>query len=123
MHTATRPVLLAPPTNPSVPTLERELFSSYVAGAQYHVDAALIATIPPGARLVPVREPSNDWDPDAVRLYFGRTFVGYVPAERARHVRRLLDAGTPVWPTVVLVDESRLFVKLSVRVPDPDPAT
>jgi len=56
-----------------------------LAGASYRGDALQDDAFSPGRRLVLVREPENEYDPDAVAVYDAsqRLQAGYVPAELA----------------------------------------
>jgi hypothetical protein len=56
-----------------------------LAGASYRADALQDDGFAPGRRLALVREPENEYDPNAVAIYDAerRLHAGYVPAEVA----------------------------------------
>jgi HIRAN domain-containing protein len=56
-----------------------------LAGASFRADALQDDGFAPGRRLVLVREPENEYDPNAVAIYDAerRLHAGYVPAEVA----------------------------------------
>jgi hypothetical protein len=60
-----------------------------VAGASYRLEALQDDAFEPGRRLVRVREPENEHDPNAVGIWDAerRVQAGYVPAEVAAEVR------------------------------------
>jgi hypothetical protein len=59
-----------------------------LAGASYRGDALQDDAFAPGRRLVLVREPENEHDPNAVGIWDAeRVQAGYVPAEVAAGVR------------------------------------
>jgi HIRAN domain len=60
-----------------------------LAGASYRAEALQDDAFAPGRRLVLVREPENEHDPNAVAVYDAarRLQAGYVPAEVAPEVR------------------------------------
>jgi hypothetical protein len=60
-----------------------------VAGASYRLEALQDDAFEPGRRLVLVREPENEHDPNAVGIWDAerRVQAGYVPAEVAAEVR------------------------------------
>ncbi len=47
------------------------------------------------AELIP--EPDNQYDPNAIAIYFEGTHVGYVPASKCAKVKKLMDSGTIVY--------------------------
>jgi hypothetical protein len=60
-----------------------------LAGASYRGDALQDEAFAPGRRLALVREPENEYDPNAVAVYDAerRLQAGYVPAEVAPELR------------------------------------
>ena len=60
-----------------------------LAGASYRADALQDEAFAPGRRLVLVREPANEHDPNAVAVYDAerRLQAGYVPADVAPELR------------------------------------
>ena len=69
-----------------------------VAGAQYYVEDLQKLLGPPrlGGHFIPtpvqfLREPTNEYDPNAIVIRVNDTRLGYVPRERARHIAPILD--------------------------------
>lgn len=60
-----------------------------LAGASYRADALQDEVFAPGRRLALVREPENEYDPNAVAVWDAnrRLQAGYVPAEIAPELR------------------------------------
>jgi hypothetical protein len=52
----------------------------------------------PGARVRLVRDPNDEFDPNAVAVYddTGQHLAGYVNNQKARILSRLIDSGTPI---------------------------
>jgi len=77
-------------------------FDFMVAGAAYENRSATIARlVSEDTRVYLVREPSNQYSPNAVLVILGNGLdVGYVPEIDARHLAPLLDAGAKQVATV-----------------------
>ncbi len=70
------------------------VMNCHVAGAS-HVEGMkeLITKLKPGMRLKLIREPENEYDSMAVRLYWGNTRIGYLPRRNNEVIARLMDYG------------------------------
>lgn len=70
----------------------------YIAGVQYHEMKNVIGTLEEGDSLDLIPEPSNKYDPNAVRIevmHLGASvMLGYVPRKFSPEVRAALDIGT-----------------------------
>jgi hypothetical protein len=74
------------------------VYVSQLRGQAYHRMGCTDGDFHPGARVALVREPDNEFDPDAVAVYddTGRHLAGYVDNQKARLLSRLIDSGAPV---------------------------
>ncbi|GMV38330.1 MAG: hypothetical protein AMXMBFR64_00460 [Myxococcales bacterium] len=77
------PALAAPPRASDI-LLER----FFVAGLRYHDGVRVAPLVLPGDAVLLEAEPTNRWDPQAVRLLWGDAMLGYVP----RHLNRAMSA-------------------------------
>ena len=57
---------------------------------------AVWSSLAVGQQLTRVREPLNEYDPDAVAVYRGKDKLGYVPRAENSVVARMLDRGESV---------------------------
>lgn len=82
--------------NPKSRTSWRFGLHSFALRGTGHYEAAVKAgRFSPGASVRLVREPSNEYDPNAVAVYAetGKRKAGYVPKGQAKRLARMLDAG------------------------------
>ncbi|MGM9508131.1 restriction endonuclease [Larkinella sp. GY13] len=64
-----------------------------VAGVKHHEALVVWALLKEGSQLNLVREPENQFDSKAVKVLFGHTMLGYIPARKAGTVSRYMDEG------------------------------
>ncbi len=71
------------------------LHSFALRGTGYYEAAVKAGRFSPGAPVRLVREPSNEYDPNAVAVYAetGKRKAGYVPKGQAKRLAKMLDAG------------------------------
>jgi hypothetical protein len=91
----------------------------YVAGVQFHELKSISDKIEPGANLQLVQEPTNQYDPNAVRIEFMNFMLGYVPKKFSAMVAGYMTVET-VTCTVIAIDMKRktyeqLEVELTVE--------
>ncbi len=103
-----------------------ELIVTPVAGANRHLSTSLLLTLMRGKRLDMVREPSNQYDTNAIRLDAEIHMVGsgqdqlikcgYIPASLSPMISALIDHGYDLECVVDYVDEvgRSLVVSLSM---------
>jgi hypothetical protein len=67
-------------------------------GQAYHQMGCRAGDFRPGAEVRLVRDPDDEFDPDAVAVYddTGRHLAGYVSNQKARILSRLIDSGQPI---------------------------
>ena len=73
--------------------IQKLLLDHAIAGVQHHVTSDFLRALHEGDVLALVREPSNAYDPNAVRIDRDGTKLGYVPATYSALVAGLLDSG------------------------------
>lgn len=81
------------PASRRLPTLG--LYAFRVRGVSYHADQVRAGNFKPGTRVLLVREPDNEHDPNAVavRSVRGGHLAGYVNQQNAARIAKRLDAG------------------------------
>lgn len=69
-----------------------------------------------------VREPDNSHDPFAVRVCFGKLFLGYLPKQVARTVAPNMDQGTNLSAQFVSLNKSPYYdlVGMTIRIVQAD---
>jgi len=74
------------------------VYVSQLRGAAFHRLGCTAGDFRPGARVHLLREPANEFDPDAVAVYdgTGRYLAAYVNNQKARLLSRLIDSGQPL---------------------------
>lgn len=82
---------LPAPTSPAVRRVP--LVDAFIAGYQFHDGPDVEPRLRVGDALTLVRDPENTHDPQAIRLLWGDTMVGFVPRRRNDALSRLLDHG------------------------------
>lgn len=71
----------------------RLLLDHAIAGVQHHTTADYLKNLRENEVLNLVREPNNQYDPNAIRVEHNGTKLGYVPATYSGIVAGLLDSG------------------------------
>jgi len=68
--------------------------SFYIAGVQYHEMNKVLDILDDGMELTLVPEPTNKYDPNAVRIEFDDTMLGYIPKQFSSEIAGALELGT-----------------------------
>lgn len=87
----------------------------FVAGVAHHQRLHDLGTLAKDERLTLAREPTNEWDKNAVKILRGDRLIGYVPAETSRWVSRILAAGHRMRATVSDVQHFNVAVVLHIE--------
>lgn len=67
-----------------------------IVGMNHRQSEQFVAALPAGEPLTLIREPTNQYDPNAIQVWARDRHVGYVKATQARTLARHIDAnGTP----------------------------
>ena len=77
-------------------TLARmDIYAFRARGVTHYEDAITAASLSPGSKVRLVREPDNEYDPNAIAIYSGRGVgpLGYVNKQNAARLAKALDAG------------------------------
>lgn len=62
------------------------------------------------------RCPDNEYDPQAIALYFGEDQVGWVPREWNLIISRLMDAGKGFFCRIVKIHNKNRWVKIDAKI-------
>lgn len=71
---------------------ESKKIEFFIAGVQHHDSYKVLHNIKVDDFLQMVLEPTNKYDPNAVRLYFNDTMIGFVPARLSAEVSALVTS-------------------------------
>jgi hypothetical protein len=111
--------------NPSA--IWEETIRSVIVGTHYRGTAAVaaVARLKPGDRVLLVREPTNDVDPQAVAVWHGKMHLGYLPksahgqfypilGDRQElaatvYAEAIMDAKPPILPRIEIAEEPDLL--------------
>lgn len=95
-------------------------FEFYVAGVKFHELKHCINEVKVGDILMMVLEPSNKYDPNAVRLEFSgenRVYmVGYVPAKMSASVSASIMTGSPKCTVTEVNPTNKSWEQLKVEI-------
>ena len=88
--------LLVSPSDRRLP--RAGIFVSQLRGEAYHQAGCRAGDFSPGTSVCLVREPENEYDPNAIAVFdgTGKHLAAYVNKQKARTLSRLIDAGKPV---------------------------
>lgn len=75
-----------------------------MAGLRYHDGVRVAPQVLPGDAVLLEAEPTNRWDPQAVRLLWGDAMLGYVPRRLNRAMSAILLQGGHLVARVAAVD-------------------
>lgn len=94
----------------------------YIAGAQFHDLPKVVGEMSLDDRLKLVPEPTNKFDPYAVRIERGDTFLGYIPKTHSGLVSAALKEGKELTCTVTeLNPEAKPWLMCFVLVEEVEP--
>lgn len=78
----------------------------YIAGVKFHDLPRHIRDLEKGTELTLVPEPTNPYDPNAVKIFWGEIFCGYVPAKFSAEISGLIEIGVELSCVVTQVNVS-----------------
>lgn len=81
---------------------ESKKYEFYIAGVQHHDIYKVMDRMKEEDFLSVVLEPSNKYDPNAVRLEFFDTMIGYVPAKISADVSALIMSDEGLWSCKII---------------------
>ena len=91
-------------------------FISNLAGVQHYAEAESFRRMQPGHRLDLVPDPSNTYDPDAIKVMVGDNLVAYVKKGHSTAIASALRAGEPVECTLDRASINGVIREVLVRV-------
>ncbi len=74
---------------------DAETFHTKIVGVSFEGRQDMLAGLREGAELELIRQPENEYDPNAIAVRFGNLHVGYIRKEIAREIASIFDEGTP----------------------------
>ena len=80
----------------------KDLYTFYVAGVQFHELKKCIQNVKEDDVLTINPEPTNKYDPNAIRIEFNEFMIGYVPKKFSSEVSAALEVNEDL---VCIVDE------------------
>lgn len=84
------------------PDMKYSIVGTNFCGAEA---AALLKTTTPGTPIDLVREPTNEFDPNAVAVYIGDQKVGYIARKLNVTLSKFIDDNGEAWPRGMTFDE------------------
>lgn len=103
--------------------MEKETFEFYVAGVQHHELFRCIDEIAEGSQIFMVPEPSNHFDPNAVRLeWFSLNhdediMIGYVPGKISASVSAFIETSNdPICVATAITPTAKPWQQLKVII-------
>ncbi len=100
-----------------LPKREIFLLDIVVAGTTFcPIVQELVPTLLPDTVLRMVRQPQNEYDENAIAIYYEEYRIGYVPQELNLVISRLMDAGKEFYVRVVLVKKIHEWVRISAKL-------
>ena len=96
-----------------------EKFEFFIAGVQFHQAKTVINEIEVGDEILMEPEPSNKYDPNAIKLMYGDTMLGYVPAKFSGSVSAFLEtADDPICEITYVNPKAKTYEQLKVIIKD-----
>lgn len=68
----------------------------YIAGVQFHELHTVIKTLEDGTELELIPEPTNQYDPNAIRIEFKEVMLGYVPKRFSAEISAWMEMAQTV---------------------------
>lgn len=94
--------------------------NSYIAGIPHRFgsDVDLELIVRPGSTITTQREPNNPHDKNAIRLYSGKVFIGFIPKSDNLPIAKHIDSGGSAIVRVTNVDPSDKWrgAKINIRL-------
>lgn len=67
--------------------------SFYIAGVRFHELDNVINDIAEGDNLALIPEPSNKFDPNAIKVEYRQAMIGYIPKKHSSEVAAMIEVG------------------------------
>ena len=88
----------------------------FIAGVQHHQLHKVLAELQLGTKLDLVPEPTNKFDPNAIRIQYKDTMCGYVPKRFSSEISAALEVGTLTCTIITLNKTSRPWEQCEVEI-------
>ena len=88
----------------------------YVAGVKFHKLNTCIKEIKVGDELTLTPEPYNKFDPNAIKILYNNTMIGYVPAKLAAEVLASIETSYVRGIVEEVTPENKTWEQLKVRI-------
>ena len=96
-----------------------EKYEFFIAGVQFHQAKTVINELEIGDELEMLPEPSNKFDPNAIKLMYGETMLGYVPAKFSGSVSAFLEtAEFPLCKLTFIEPRNKTYEQLKCIIKD-----
>ena len=92
------------------------LHEFFVAGVKFHELHTVIKEVETGERLTLEPEPTNPYDPNAVRIYRGEVMLGFVPKKFSAEVTAEIEIGSPYCVVTEVTPSAKPWNQLKVRI-------
>lgn len=92
----------------------------FIAGVQHHDLHKVIKNLSVGDLLDLVPEPTNKYDPNAVRIEYDGTMCGYVPKKFSSEVSAMFEYGDPICIIKTLDPSAKPWEWCEVTITDAD---
>lgn len=102
---------------PKKPVCTLVLAECYVAGVQYATNRKVVCALPNTCSLRVKPEPENQFDPNALALYYGTIKLGYIPSKYNKIPQYLMLSGKRL--SVTLIERQTnvpLWEALKIRI-------
>ena len=83
---------------------QKILLETYIAGYQYHDGKIIEKLLKPGTSLNIVREPQNQYDCNAIAIFFQNIKIGYIPASDNTVLANMLDNHLPLTARILALN-------------------
>ena len=85
----------------AIPIKEKKLiYSEYIKGFQFNEGKPFLSELKKGDTLLMQREPENDYDENAVALYWNNKKIGYLPVMENVSISTMLDQNIALTCTI-----------------------
>ncbi|ADB41825.1 HIRAN domain-containing protein [Spirosoma linguale] len=75
---------------------EWKRFRTKIAGLKHYDASIIVKSLTVGTQLILKRDPSNSYDANAVKIFYGKYLLGHVPAIDSEIVAKVMDTGEEV---------------------------
>ena len=99
----------------------KDSYNFNVAGVQFHELKLIIGDVHADDNIDLVPEPTNEYDPNAVRLYHGETMVGFVPKQISAEVATMIELFNATCTVIECIPSAKPWEQLNVKITKGEP--